>query len=252
VNDLREAAPFPCGTIVLLATRSGQILNRTDLAAPLGVSVPTISGWLNILKASGQVVLVPPFFENYCKRLTKSPKVYFIDPDLLCFLLGIESETMLNRSPFLGAFFETLGTLEIIKTQINTGSLRALYYFRDQQGLEVDFIVHRGDRRLFLIEAGSPERSPPDGRSTGSTYKSHFGLRRRLRRRSPRAGDYRRGQGASTRGHVIAAGRPVEATRAALRRFADRRPLDHTPWSFHNATKWPPPRMFLPFRKGSM
>ena len=129
---------------MLLATRSGQILNRTDLAAPLGVSVPTISEWLNILEATGQVALVPPFFENFGKRLIKSPKVYFVDSGLLCYLLGIESESMLNRSPFLGALFETLVASEIIKTQLHTGSMRALYFFRDQQGLEVDFVVPRG------------------------------------------------------------------------------------------------------------
>ena len=160
ISSIRDLSTFR-RFLMLLATRSGQILNRTDLAAPLGVSVPTISEWLNILEATGQVALVPPFFENFGKRLIKSPKVYFVDPGLLCYLLGIESESMLNRSPFLGALFETLVASEIVKTQLNTGSLRALYYFRDQQGLEVDFIVPRGDRRLFLIEAKASKTVTP-------------------------------------------------------------------------------------------
>jgi predicted AAA+ superfamily ATPase len=160
ISSIRDLSTFR-RFLMLLATRSGQILNRTDLAAPLGVSVPTISEWLNILEATGQVTLVPPFFENFGKRLIKSPKVYFVDPGLLCYLLGIESESMLNRSPFLGALFETLVASEIVKTQLNTGSLRALYYFRDQQGLEVDFVVPRGDRRLFLIETKASRTVTP-------------------------------------------------------------------------------------------
>jgi len=160
ISFIRDLATFR-RFLMLLATRSGQILNRTDLAAPLGVSVPTISEWLNILEATGQVALVPPFFENFGKRLIKSPKVYFVDPGLLCYLLGIESESMLNRSPFLGALFETLVASEIIKTQLHTGSMRALYFFRDQQGLEVDFVVPRGDRRLFLIEAKASRTVTP-------------------------------------------------------------------------------------------
>jgi predicted AAA+ superfamily ATPase len=160
ISSIRDLSTFR-RFLMLLATRSGQILNRTDLAAPLGVSVPTISEWLNILEATGQVTLVPPFFENFGKRLIKSPKVYFVDPGLLCYLLGIESESTLNRSPFLGALFETLVASEIVKTQLNTGSLRALYYFRDQQGLEVDFVVPRGDRRLFLIETKASRTVTP-------------------------------------------------------------------------------------------
>ena len=160
ISSIRDLSTFR-RFLMLLATRSGQTLNRTDLAAPLGVSVPTISEWLNILEATGQVTLVPPFFENFGKRLIKSPKVYFVDPGLLCYLLGIESESMLNRSPFLGALFETLVASEIVKTQLNTGSLRALYYFRDQQGLEVDFVVPRGDRRLFLIETKASRTVTP-------------------------------------------------------------------------------------------
>jgi hypothetical protein len=84
----------------LLASRNGQILNRSDLAAPLGISVPTISEWLRILETTGQILLVPPYFENFGKRLIKSPKVYWVDSGLVCFLLGIETEKQLEQSPF--------------------------------------------------------------------------------------------------------------------------------------------------------
>lgn len=152
ISSIRDLATFR-RFLSLLASRCGQILNRTDLAAPLGVTVPTISEWLNILEITSQIILVPPFYENFGKRLIKSPKLYFYDSGLVCHLLGIESENMLNRSTFLGAIFEGFVASEIIKHQMNSGRSRQLYYFRDQQGLEVDFLFPAGDRKLILIEA---------------------------------------------------------------------------------------------------
>ena len=160
ISSIRDLATFR-RFLSLMASRCGNILNRTDLAAPLGVSVPTLSEWLNILEITGQIILVPPYFENFGKRLVKSPKVYFVDSGLLAHLLGIESEAMLNRSPFLGAVFETFVASEILKTQINSGRPKALYYFRDQQGLEVDFVLPRGDRALFLVEAKASKTVHP-------------------------------------------------------------------------------------------
>jgi len=152
ISSIRDLATFR-RFLSLLASRCGQILNRTDLAAPLGVTVPTISEWLNILEITSQIILVPPFYENFGKRLIKSPKLYFYDSGLVCHLLGIESENMLNRSTFLGAIFEGFVASEIIKLQMNSGRTRQLYYFRDQQGLEVDFLVPGGDHKLILLEA---------------------------------------------------------------------------------------------------
>jgi predicted AAA+ superfamily ATPase len=152
ISSIRDLATFR-RFLSLLASRCGQILNRTDLAAPLGVTVPTISEWLDILEITSQIILVPPFYENFGKRLIKSPKLYFYDSGLICHLLGIESENMLNRSTFLGAIFEGFVASEIIKLQMNSGRTRQLYYFRDQQGLEVDFLVPGGDHKLILLEA---------------------------------------------------------------------------------------------------
>ena len=75
----------------MLASRHGQVLNRIDLAAPLGVSVPTITQWLGVLETTAQILIIPPFYENLGKRLIKSPKVYFADSGLACHLLGIDS-----------------------------------------------------------------------------------------------------------------------------------------------------------------
>ena len=147
--------------LALLATRCGQILNRSDLAASLGVSVPTISDWLAILETTSQLVLVQPFYENFGKRLIKSPKIYFADTGLLCHLLGIESAQALDASPYLGPLFENLVATEIVKHQLNAGRARALYYFRDQQGLEVDFVVPLRAMRLALIEAKASRTLQP-------------------------------------------------------------------------------------------
>lgn len=139
--------------IALLASRSGQILNKTDIAAPLGLSIPTITQWLGILEVTGQILLVPPYFENFGKRLIKSPKLYFLDSGLLCHLLGIDNVGLLARSPFAGAVFESFVASEIVKTQLNRGKRREIYFFRDEQGLEVDFMVPVGSGELLLLEA---------------------------------------------------------------------------------------------------
>ncbi len=161
ISSIRDLGTFR-RFLAIVASRCGQMINRTDLAAPLGVSVPTISEWLNILEITGQIIRVPPFFENFGKRLIKSPKLYFVDSGLVCHLLGIESERMLNRSPFLGPIFEGFVASEIIKHQANSGRPRALYYFRDQQGLEVDFIIPHGDRKLMFIEAKASRTVVPE------------------------------------------------------------------------------------------
>jgi predicted AAA+ superfamily ATPase len=146
----------------LLATRHGQTVNRTDLAAPLGVSVPTISSWLDILEITGQVLLVPPYFENFGKRLVKSPKLYLSDAGLACFLLGIETEKQLDASPFLGPVFEGYVASEIVKNQLNAGRRREIYHFRDQKGLEVDFVVPTKEGKVSLVEAKATRTVRPE------------------------------------------------------------------------------------------
>lgn len=149
VRDLPTFRRF----LSLLASRHGQMLNRSDLAAPLGVSVPTISEWVRILEITGQILLLQPYFENFGKRLVKTPKVYWTDSGLVCHLLGIQTQAELERSPFFGSIFEGFVAMEILKSQINRGRRKELYYFRDRQGLEVDFLVPRSSARFWLVEA---------------------------------------------------------------------------------------------------
>lgn len=146
----------------LVAARHGQVLNKSDLAAPLGVSVPTVGRWLDILEATAQVLIVQPYFENVGKRIVKSPKVYVADSGLACHLLGIRSEADLARSPFLGALFEGFVAAEIVKSQVNAGQRREIYYFRDQTGLEVDFVIPQPGGRIRFLEVKASRTVTPD------------------------------------------------------------------------------------------
>jgi uncharacterized protein len=161
VSSIRDLATFR-RFLALTASRCGQILNKTDLAAPLGVSVPTITEWLGILEVTGQIVLVPPFFESFGKRLIKSPKLYFVDSGLACHLLGLESEAQMERSPFRGPLFEGFVAAELLKQQQGAGRRRELYYFRDQRGLEVDLLVPMGGGRLAFVEAKASTTVRPE------------------------------------------------------------------------------------------
>ena len=158
VRDLATFRRF----LALLATRNGQLLNKTDLAAPLGVSVPTITSWLAVLEVTGHVLLVPPYFENLGKRLVKSPKLYWIDSGLLCALLGLASTSELERSPFVGPCFEGFVASELVKNLLNAGKRPEIFHFRDQQGLEVDFVVPGPAGSLRLIEAKWTRTVTPD------------------------------------------------------------------------------------------
>jgi predicted AAA+ superfamily ATPase len=135
---------------------------------------------LHVLEITSQIIVVPPYFENLGKRLIKTPKVYWGDSGLACYLLGITSEAELQRSPFLGQLFEGFVAAEILKSQVNQGGRKELYYFRDQQGLEVDFLLPKPNAGLWLIEckAGKTVRPAMAG--------SLLALRRTLEERPTR------------------------------------------------------------------
>jgi predicted AAA+ superfamily ATPase len=160
VSAIRDLGAFR-RFVALLASRAGSMLNKTELAAPLGVSVPTITEWLNALEVTGQILIVPPYFENFGKRLVKTPKVYFVDTGLACHLLGIDRVAALKSSAFAGPLFEGFVASEIAKLQVNRGGRPEIYYFRDQQGLEVDFVVPMRSQRLALIEAKATRTPTP-------------------------------------------------------------------------------------------
>ncbi len=129
----------------LLAGRVGQLLNLQSLAGDVGVSSTTLSSWLSVLEASHLVFRLPCYFKNYGKRLLKTPKLYFTDVGLAAHLLGINALPQVARDPLFGGLFENLVVMEALKARCNRGEMRGLYYWRDQQGLEVDLLTVRGE-----------------------------------------------------------------------------------------------------------
>lgn len=141
IRDLSKFQVF----IRLCAGRSGAEFNASALSNEVGVSVNTIQEWLSTLEASYIVFRMTPFYRNIGKRLIKTPKIYFFDTGLLCFLLGIENESHLATHPLRGAVFENLIVLEFLKKRFNNGKPSNIYFYRDQSQREIDLIQEFGD-----------------------------------------------------------------------------------------------------------
>lgn len=145
----------------LLAGRAGQLMDYSSLAGDVGVSSITIKHWLSILEASFVVYKLAPYFENFGKRVIKSPKYYFVDTGLLSFLLGIENPQQVSRDPLIGQLFENLVVMDFVKNLYNKGKLDNLYFFRDSNGLEADLLVQQG-RQLIPMEIKSSATYKPE------------------------------------------------------------------------------------------
>jgi predicted AAA+ superfamily ATPase len=130
--------------IQLCAGRVGQQLNIAALSIESGVDVKTVQAWLSILQSSYIIYLLPPHFKSFNKRIVKTPKLYFLDTGLACSLLGIRQEKELENSHFRGALFENYVILELLKQKYNTGSQAGFYYWRENNGLEIDLLIDRG------------------------------------------------------------------------------------------------------------
>lgn len=151
VRNMRDYRRF----LNTLALRAGQIINYTNIANDLNVSLNTIKEWLSTLEISGVISLLPPYYSNLGKRLIKAPKLYFNDNGLLCHLLNIHSLEALEASPLNGAIWENFVFVELAKNEFEVGN--NLFYLRDQNAVEIDFIVER-DTKTWLIEAKNNER----------------------------------------------------------------------------------------------
>lgn len=145
----------------LCAGRSGQILNYSSLANDCGITHNTARSWISILEASYIVSLLPPYYENFNKRLIKSPKLYFLDSGLLCYLLGIHSAEIFAVHPLKGAVFETFIYGELLKTYFNTAHRAELYFWRDKTGHEIDFIAPQANK-IISIEVKAGKTINPD------------------------------------------------------------------------------------------
>lgn len=130
--------------VVLFASRVGSEFNAQDLSKSVGVSNQTISNWMAILETSYTAFRLQPFYKNIGKRLVKTPKVYFYDTGLVCWLLGITSAQDLEKHPMRGALFENMVVVEKLKQCYNAGKTSNLFFYRDQSQNEVDIIQESG------------------------------------------------------------------------------------------------------------
>jgi uncharacterized protein len=163
VGSLRDFERF----VRACALRSTNLLNKADLARDVGSAPSTASHWLSMLEASGQIVLLEPWFSNRTKSIVKSPKLYFADTGLLCALLNIRSEEALRQSPAIGAIWETFVFAQLRDRERRAGRVSSLFFWRDRTR-EVDFVVDAGGR-MELYEAKWTE--VPD---TGDTVNLDF------------------------------------------------------------------------------
>jgi hypothetical protein len=147
VSSLRDFERF----LRACAWRSASLLNKADLARDIGVAPSTANQWLSVLEASGQIVLLEPWFSNRTKSIVKSPKLYVADSGLLCALLNIRSVAELRQSPAAGPVWETFVCAQLRHRERRAGRLRSLFFWRDRTR-EVDFLVDAGGR-LELFEA---------------------------------------------------------------------------------------------------
>ena len=132
----------------LCAGRSGQLLNLSSLANDCGITHNTAKAWISVLEASYLVFLLQPHHANFNKRLVKSPKLYFIDTGLLCWLLGIQQPEQLDAHPLRGPIFETFVIAELRKAWVNSGERPMFYFWRDSNGNEVDLLIETGAKLL--------------------------------------------------------------------------------------------------------
>ena len=138
----------------LCAARIGSLFNASEVAMELGVDSKTVSHWLSVLQASYLVTLLPPYYENITKRVVKTPKLYFNDSGLACYLLDIESPKQLALDKMRGAVFENLVVMECIKHRFNQGKEGNVFFYRDSNGQEVDILV-KEEGQLTAIEVKS-------------------------------------------------------------------------------------------------
>lgn len=147
VGNLRDYERF----LRACALRSANLLNKADLARDVGISPSTANHWLSTLEASGQIVLLDPWFSNRTKSIIKTPKLYLADSGLLCALLNIRSEEALRQSPAVGAVWETFVFAQLRARERRAGRVQSLFFWRDRTR-EVDFITEAGGK-LDLFEA---------------------------------------------------------------------------------------------------
>lgn len=159
--------------IRLCAARIGSVFNASELSNELGVAVNTVNSWLSVLQASYLIYMLPPFFTNTRKRLTKSPKIYFTDSGLAAYLLDIDSPQTMNRDKMRGHLFENMVIMNILKDRFNQGLNGGMYFYRDSNGNEVDLLVKSGSQ-YSCYEIKSSATFHPDFTKGLNSFEKNF------------------------------------------------------------------------------
>ncbi len=157
VGDLESFERF----LRLSAGRIGQLLNYTSLANDCGVSVDTARRWISVLKTSFIILLLTPHYRSYNKRLIKSPKLYFYDTGLACYLLGIRQTGQIDTHPLRGPLFESYIVSEVAKAYVHHRLSPPLFFWRDQTGHEIDLLIEAGEA-LYPVEIKAGATVSPD------------------------------------------------------------------------------------------
>jgi hypothetical protein len=179
--------------VQLCAGRIGQLVNYASMGKQLGVATNTVRSWLSILMASFIVFLLPPHSRSFNKRVVKMPKLYFYDPGLAYYLLGIENPKQIMTHYMRGVLFENLIILELLKHRYNQGRRSNLYFWRDNNGREIDCIIEVGSGSLVPVEIKSAETIRSDflkplvfwqkisGTPTGKSFLIYGGEEQQIR-----------------------------------------------------------------------
>lgn len=172
VMNIRHLSEFR-RFIVICASRISSEFNAQGISNELGVSIPTIQEWMNVLEISYVAFRLPPFFRNIGKRLVKTPKIYFYDVGLVCYLLGIHTPQQLETHPLRGSIFENMVVCDFLKNQYNHGLDNNLYFYRDKSQHEVDLVVEDG-LQLNAYEIKLSSNIHPDFYKNLNYFRSLF------------------------------------------------------------------------------
>ncbi|MBR1929707.1 MAG: ATP-binding protein [Paludibacteraceae bacterium] len=169
IRHLSEFRKF----VIMCASRVGTEFNAQSMCSELGVSIPTIQEWMNVLEASYIAFRLPPFYRNINKRLVKTPKIYFYDVGMVCYLLGIKSAEQVESHPLRGQIFENMVISEFLKKQYNLGLDNNLFFYRDKGQHEVD-IVQEDGLNLYAYEIKLSPQIHPDFYKNLRYFRSLF------------------------------------------------------------------------------
>lgn len=169
IRHLSEFRKF----VIMCASCVGTEFNAQSMCSELGVSIPTIQEWMNVLEASYIAFRLPPFYRNINKRLVKTPKIYFYDVGMVCYLLGIKSAEQVESHPLRGQIFENMVISEFLKKQYNLGLDNNLFFYRDKGQHEVD-IVQEDGLNLYAYEIKLSPQIHPDFYKNLRYFRSLF------------------------------------------------------------------------------